>query len=49
MININVLLLCHAGTAGPRHAAYAAAALSRASYKRFAAATERPWNEALPR
>jgi hypothetical protein len=48
MISINVFGVCKVGDAGSRHAAHAAAA-SAASHKRIAAATERPWNEALPR
>ena len=48
MIKFNVFGVCQAGDAGSRHAAHAAAA-SAASHKRIAAATERPWNEALPR
>ena len=48
MISINVFGVCLAGDAGSRHAAHAAAA-SAASHKRIAAATERPWIEALPR
>ena len=48
MISINVFAVCQVGDAGSRHAAHAAAA-SAASHTRIAAATERPWNEALPR
>ncbi|HEY6819453.1 MAG TPA: hypothetical protein VI196_08760 [Mycobacterium sp.] len=48
MISINVFGVRQVGDAGSRHAAYAAAA-SAASHKRIAAATERPWIEALPR
>jgi hypothetical protein len=48
MININVFGVRQVGDAGSRHAAHAAAA-SAASHKRIAAATERPWIEALPR
>jgi hypothetical protein len=48
MINIDVFGVCAVGDAGSRHAAHAAAA-SAASHKRIAAATERPWIEALPR
>jgi hypothetical protein len=48
MINIDVFGVRAVGDAGSRHAAHAAAA-SAASHKRIAAATERPWNEALPR
>ena len=48
MISINVFGVRQVGDAGSRHAAHAAAA-SAASHKRIAAATERPWNEALPR
>ena len=48
MININVFGVRPVGDAGSRHAAHAAAA-SAASHKRIAAATERPWIEALPR
>ena len=47
MINIDVFGVCAVGDAGSRHAAHAAA--SAASHKRIAAATERPWNEALHR
>ena len=47
MINIDVFGVRAIGDAGSRHAAHAAA--SAASHKRIAAATERPWNEALPR
>jgi hypothetical protein len=47
MININVFGVRPAGDAGSHHAAHAAA--SAASHKRIAAATERPWIEALPR
>ena len=47
MISTNVFGVCQVGDAGSRHAAHAAA--SAASHKRIAAATERPWNEALPR
>jgi hypothetical protein len=47
MINLNVFGVRQAGDAGFRHAAHAAA--SAASHKRIAAATERPWIEALPR
>ena len=49
MMSINVFGVCQVGDAGSRHAAHAAAAASAASHKRIAAATERPWNEALPR
>ena len=45
MININVFGVRPVGDAGSRHAA----AASAASHKRIAAATERPWIEALPR
>ena len=48
MISINVFGVCAVSDAGSRHAAHAAAA-SAASHKRIAAATERPWIEALPR
>ena len=48
MISINVFGVRQVGDAGSRHAAHAAAA-SAASHKRIAAATERPWIEALPR
>ncbi len=48
MISINAFGVCQVGDAASRHAAHAAAA-SAASHKRIAAATERPWNEALPR
>jgi hypothetical protein len=48
MINIDVFGVRAVGDAGSRHAAHAAAA-SAASHKRIAAATERPWNEGLPR
>ena len=48
MISINAFGVCQVGDAGSRHAAHAAAA-SAASHKRIAAATERPWIEALPR
>jgi hypothetical protein len=48
MITLNAFDVRPAGVAGSRHAAHAAAA-SAASHKRIAAATERPWNEALPR
>jgi len=48
MINIDVCGVRTVGDAGSRHAAHAAAA-SAASHKRIAAATERPWIEALPR
>ena len=48
MINIDVFGVRAVGDAGSRHAAHAAAA-SAVSHKRIAAATERPWNEALPR
>ena len=49
MISTNVFGVCQVSDAGSRHAAHAAAAASAASHKRIAAATERPWNEALPR
>jgi hypothetical protein len=49
MINMNAFGVRAAGTTGSHHAAHAAAAVSAASHKRIAAATERPWNEALPR
>ena len=49
MISINVFGVCQVSDAGSRHAAHAAAAASAASHKRIAAATERPWNEALTR
>jgi hypothetical protein len=45
MINVDVFGLRAVGDAGSRHAA----AASAASHKRIAAATERPWIEALPR
>jgi hypothetical protein len=48
MISTNVFGVCQVSDAGSRHAAHAAAA-SAASHKRIAAATERPWNEALLR
>jgi hypothetical protein len=48
MININVFGAGPAGDAGSHHAAHAAA-VSAASHKRIAAATERPWIEALLR
>ena len=48
MISTNVFGVCQVGDAGSRHAAHAAAA-SAVSHKRIAAATERPWIEALPR
>jgi hypothetical protein len=48
MINIDVFGVCAVSDAGSRHAAHAAAATA-ASHKRIAAATERPWIEALPR
>jgi hypothetical protein len=48
MISINLFGVCQVGDAGSRRAAHAAAA-SAASHKRIAAATERPWNEGLPR
>lgn len=48
MVSNNVFGVCQLGDAGSHHAAHAAAA-SAASHKRIAAATERPWNEALPR
>jgi hypothetical protein len=51
MINIDVFGVRAVGDAGSRHAAHAAhaAAASAASHKRIAAATERPWIEALRR
>lgn len=48
MISINVFDVRAVGDAGSRHAAHAAA-VSAASHKRIAAATERPWIGALPR
>jgi hypothetical protein len=44
MINVDVFGVRAVGDAGSRHAA-----ASAASHKRIAAATERPWIEALPR
>jgi hypothetical protein len=48
MISSNVFGVRQVGDAGSRHAAHAAA-VSAASHKRIAAATERPWIEALSR
>jgi hypothetical protein len=47
MITLNAFAVRPAGVAGSRHAAHAA--VPAAAHKRIAAATERPWIEALPR